>query len=155
MRLRSVEHGTCTIRIAGIAREALLGNFLKPFLLACEAGSFQRHLDHGRHIARLPDLVDVRRFRCILHFNVTSRFVLLRTRLSAIADRHVKPPLHSQASEKTGTPRDAQGLSTGSTRETQLQCTYVVPEEHAMWPHPFSCTRQGRSNIMPHADDFT
>ena len=72
MRLRSVEHGTCTIRIAGIAREALLGNFPKPFLLACEAGSFQRLVDHGRHIARLLD-VDVRRSKCILQFNVTSR----------------------------------------------------------------------------------
>ena len=79
MHLHSAKHGTCTIRIAGIAREGLPGKFPKPFLLACEAGSFQRLADHGRHIARLLD-VDVRRFPCTLHFNVTGRFVVLNTK---------------------------------------------------------------------------
>ena len=76
MYLRIVTYGTCTIRIPGLAREALAGKFPKPFLLACEAGNLQRLVDHGRHIARLLDL-DVRRFPCTLHFNVTGRFVVL------------------------------------------------------------------------------
>ena len=59
MHLRSAISGTCAIRIAGIARKALAGKFVKLLLLACETGSFQRLVDHGRHVEWLVNL-DVR-----------------------------------------------------------------------------------------------